>query len=227
MPAPTLTFTPAMFYLARKDVKHTTRRLIALPRTHRYVRARRVGHYTHFEADEPDKVMFTVNTLKAPHVAGEIKPMVTTWAVHSDWDDIKPSDIEPDIVSGGIWFDDGSKKPEWAGKSRPGRFLPKTLYDLAPKVEILTVQAEFLRDITEESALDEGITKITKDSQVVPSPTWKYGLADRDGWPGTDDHGWPWSEWEYTARDAYFKLWDSINATRDAGRFTAIRNPAC
>lgn len=215
MSAPTLTFTPAMFHASRKGIKDTTRRLITsdcFPSTYGGIKA--IG-------DKP---------IVCAHQPGEIKPMVTTWAVDSAADEMTPTQVgvilsqKPEH----IWFNDGREKPAGFGKCRPGRFLPKALYPLAPQVKILTVTAEFLLDITEEGALREGISMITKDSEDrKPEPLWKYGLADRDGMPGTDDFGWPWNQWQPTAREAYFKLWDSINAARDNGRFAAAKNPAC
>lgn len=232
MSAPTLTFSPAMFHAAHvAKIKTVTRRYLSgggsisidynklfkdlcLEKT--TVRGKdrfraiatllRTGH--------------TIDLGPPAHRPGEIKPMVTSWAASTDWDDIKPSDIERDIVegeiasqiSGGIWFNDGSKKPTWAGKTHPGRFLPKALYSLAPQVRILSARPEPLLDITEADATAEGITTITKDN----GRTWKYGLADRDGLPGTDDIGWPWSQWKLTARDAYFALWDSLHPDHPA-----------
>jgi hypothetical protein len=213
MSAPTLTFTPAMFHASLTGIKNTTRRLITAD--------------CFRSQDGRLKFLGDANTVKnAAHASGQIKPMVTTWAVKAMFDDDKPTDL---ISSNDnplkIWFNDGSLKPLWAGKNRPGRFLPAHLYARAPKVEILTVTAEFLHDITEDGARQEGISQITKDQGS--DPLWKYGLADKDGLPGTDDFGWPWNQWQLTARDAYFKLWDTINAEKDGGKYAAKNNPAC
>lgn len=207
--SPTLTFTPAMFHASMADLKNTTRRVIAKDC---------------FRSADGRVKFLGVGTFAAPHLPSERKPMVTTWAVNESLDALKPSELNGHGFE--IWFDDGSEKPTWAGKSRPGRFLPKSLYHLAPQVEILTVTPEFLLDITEASALQEGISQITKDSEGRNPPTWKYGLADRDKLPGTDDHGWPWDQWQLTARAAYCKLWDSINATRHGGLYASKNNPA-
>lgn len=150
-----------------------------------------------------------------PHAPGQIKPMVSSWAAHQTWDIELPSCIyvspEDQKNNRGIWFDDGSEKPGWAGKSRPARFFPKSLYHLAPQVEILTVTAEFLHDITEDGAKREGIYQVRHDAN---------GL----------DLGFTWSQKEDsydTAREAYFKLWDTINAEKDGGKYAAQHNPAC
>jgi hypothetical protein len=216
MSAPTLTFTPAMFHASKAGIKDITRRLAQVSRQND------IDQLAAAIADDDEMAFWKSHTHLCAHQPGQIKPMVTTWAVPSIYDTMKPSDIGAVLTPKFIWFNDGSKKPAWAGKSRPGRFLPMTLYDLAPQVEILTVHAEFLHAITAASALREGISQITKDD----GRNWKYGLADRDGLPGTDDHGWQWDQWQPTAREAYLKLWDSINAARENGQYAAIKNPA-
>lgn len=192
--SPTLTFTPAMFHAARKGLKDTTRRVITK---------------ACFRSADGRVKFLGEGTFAAPHLPGEIKPMVTSWAVDAMFDSEKPSYCRS--ANGNtlrIWFDDGSEKPSWAGKSRPGRFLPKALYPLAPQVEILTVTPEFLHDLTEESAIREGIQAIGG----------KFGVPNVEG---------DFEHQTVTARAAYFKLWDSINAERDNGQYAAANNPAC
>lgn len=210
MSSPTLTFTPAMFHASKSGIKDTTRRLIT---------------QDCFRSADGRVKFLGEGTVKCSHLPGEVKPMVTTWAVNESLDHLKPSELIGHGLE--IWFNDGPEKPAWAGKSRPGRFLPGALYAFAPQVEILTVHPEFLHDITEASARREGIRQITKDTvERGDEAVWKYGLADRDGLPGTDNFGWPWNQWCRSAREAYFQLWDSINAARDEGQYAAAKNPA-
>ena len=88
---------------------------------------------------------------------------------------------------------------------KPSIHMPKEACRL--KLEILSIRVERLHDITEEDAIREGLSKISKDGGI----TWKYGIPDKDGLPGTDDTGWPWVEWEIRAREAFKKLWIAIN----------------
>jgi hypothetical protein len=111
------------------------------------------------------------------------------------------------MTAGGIWFNDGTHKPSWAGKTRLARFFPGSLYSLAPQIHILDARPEWLHDITQADVLAEGLRQITKDN----GRTWKYGLADTDGLPGNDNFGWFWDEWCTDAREAYFKLWDTLH----------------
>ena len=73
-------------------------------------------------------------------------------------------------------------------------------------LEIADVRVERLQEISENDAKGEGLAAISKDGQI-----FKYGIPDRDGLPGTDDHGWPWVDWKHSARNAFGRLWESIN----------------
>lgn len=74
-------------------------------------------------------------------------------------------------------------------------------------LEITDIRVERLQDISEEDAVAEGLTAITKDN----GRTVKYGIPDRDGLPGTDNTGWPWTRWTIDPRIAYMRLWEDIN----------------
>lgn len=78
-------------------------------------------------------------------------------------------------------------------------------------IEVTGIRVERLIAISEDDARAEGLTPITKDG----GQTIKYGIPDRDGLPGTDDDGWPWSDWNRDPRVAFRTLWERRNG---AGR---------
>jgi hypothetical protein len=95
--------------------------------------------------------------------SGDLLVPRATWAVHKDFDHLKPTELE-DIHW--LWYDGemspyGKRvsKPVAAGKSRPGRFLPKTLWHHVPRFRNIGVKVERLQDITEEDARAEGCSE--------------------------------------------------------------------
>lgn len=95
---------------------------------------------------------------------------------------------------------------------RPAIFLP--LWAARIFLQVTDVRVERLREISVEDAKAEGLKCLTKDDGI----TWKYGIPDADGLPGTGRHeGWCWSDWCVDPRMAFKKLWDSINAARGHG----------
>ncbi|HID2075388.1 TPA: morphogenetic protein [Klebsiella oxytoca] len=86
---------------------------------------------------------------------------------------------------------------------RPSIHMPRWASRIM--LEITDVRVERLNSINEHDAIAEGLAEISKDWR-----TYKYGVPDRDGYPGTDDCGWPWHEWECYPISAYSKLWESI-----------------
>ncbi|MCQ4186514.1 hypothetical protein FK515_22800 [Klebsiella pneumoniae] len=89
------------------------------------------------------------------------------------------------------------------GRWRPSIHMPRWASRIM--LEITDVRVERLNSINEHDAIAEGLAEISKDWR-----TYKYGVPDRDGYPGTDDCGWPWHEWECYPISAYSKLWESI-----------------
>ncbi|BAS55290.1 hypothetical protein LBWT_11960 [Leptolyngbya boryana IAM M-101] len=89
-------------------------------------------------------------------------------------------------------------------EKRPSIFMPRWASRIT--LEITDIRVERLQSISEEDAIAEGLTALSKDGQTV-----KYGIPDRDGLPGDDDYGWHWSRWCIDPCKAYQHLWDSIN----------------
>lgn len=110
----------------------------------------------------------------------------------------------------GLWSipDDAPWKPHTENMQYEGTWVPSIhMPRWASRItlEITGVRVERLQDISEGDAKAEGLAEITKDGSL-----FKFGIPDRDGYPGTDDNGWPWTEWERNPVDAYRKLWQSI-----------------
>ena len=104
--------------------------------------------------------------------------------------------INPDSVQWEKWVD----KPGTIPSIHMPRWASRT------NLLVAEVRVERVQDITIVDVLAEGMTKCTKDNGA----TWKYGMADSDGLPGTDDYGWPWADWIVDPILAYRKLWDSL-----------------
>jgi len=96
---------------------------------------------------------------------------------------------------------------EW-GRTRQSIYMPRWASRIT--LEVTDVRYERLQEITEKDATAEGIKRISKDGGT----TWKWGLPDRDGLPGIDDDGMPWTDWDVDARVAFRNLWDRINGKR-------------
>jgi hypothetical protein len=95
---------------------------------------------------------------------------------------------------------------KWGWRMKVGRFLPSWASRIT--LEIVNVRVERLQDISADDAIAEGLKGITMDWRLV-----KYGIPDADGYPGTDDIGWPWEDWRISPVDAYRRLWESINGS--------------
>lgn len=86
-----------------------------------------------------------------------------------------------------------ASRPDWAGKLRPGMFLPRWASRIT--LEITDVRVERLQEISHEDALAEGC----EGSRWVASSPYFAG-------PHTDDGELPQEEFQH--------LWDSINGKR-------------
>lgn len=125
---------------------------------------------------------------------GDILWVRETWSkIHYEGVDEKPS-----------YFYKADGMQDISRVWKPSIHMPKDACRL--KLKIVSIQVERLHDITEEDAIREGLSKIGKDGI-----TWKYGIPDSDGLPGTDNYGWPWVDWNVSAKRAFETLWAKIN----------------
>lgn len=145
----------------------------------------------------------------APVRVGDRLWVREAWRVSTDFDHLSPRallDHESDPVVHYLADHDLESEPACPrGRYRPARFMPRKLSRLTLRVR--TVRVELLGDISDVDARAEGLKALTKDG----GQTVKWGIPDRDGWPGTDDHGWPWRDWNVDPRVAFATLWDRVH----------------
>ena len=123
------------------------------------------------------------------------------WRVTSKLDDISPNQLPEGI---GVEYPATRHINNLEGRKRPSIHMPRSLSRILTEVTDIRVQR--LQDITPEEAKAEGLKCMSKDGLTV-----KFGIPDLDGYPGTDNHGWPWQEWEFDPVMAYKRLWEKIN----------------
>jgi hypothetical protein len=145
-----LLFTPEMFRAVLMGRKTQTRRVVP-------------GKLKQYEEGWSlnGKAPRTVPADWSPYQPGETVCMLTTWSVAKTYDEFAPCVVGDLITHGGgdrrLWLSGIAGKPEWAGKSRPGRFMPNSLRPLMPKVKIVDVDVQRVRQISEADAIAEGV----------------------------------------------------------------------
>ncbi|MDA8227360.1 MAG: hypothetical protein M0T74_06585 [Desulfitobacterium hafniense] len=132
--------------------------------------------------------------INQPYRVGDVLWVRETWA--NTW--------TPDDYEGYVYKADGvpEKFPYWGdGRNckdevwRPSIFMPRSAARIFLKVK--SVKVERLQDITEEDARSEGC----------------IDFHDKIGDGKFDDV----AEFDFTAKDAFIELWDSLNAKRGYG----------
>jgi hypothetical protein len=93
--------------------------------------------------------------------------------------------------------DFGNEPVDWNWK--PSIFMPREVSRIL--LEITDIRVERVQQILNVDALAEGIQAFSKDGNL-----YKYGLDE-----------WKWSDMPRDARDAFKRLWDSINKKRGFG----------
>ena len=74
------------------------------------------------------------------------------------------------------------------------------------QLRITDIRIEQLKSVSEQDAISEGLKSISKDGEL-----FKWGLPDYDGFPGNDNHGWPWNCWEISPISAFMKVWEMVH----------------
>lgn len=88
----------------------------------------------------------------------------------------------------------------------PGDIVP--IRGSKSKAKIKNVRVQRLQEISEDDALAEGVTRVTKDGKV-----FKYCVYD----DGRDNSKTAWSEMPYSPIVAFKNLWNSIYAAKGFG----------
>lgn len=139
---------------------------------------------------------------KCPYgIVGDRLWVRESWRVTLKFDDISPNQLPEGI---GVEYPATSHINILEGRKRPSIHMPRSLSRIL--TEITDIRVQRLQDITPEEAKAEGLKGISKDGKTV-----KFGIPDLDGYPGTDNHGWPWKEWEFDPVMAYKRLWEKID----------------
>jgi len=84
--------------------------------------------------------------------------VLTTWAVRDEFDHLKPTRLNFSKTQ--FWHAGMSEhKPAWAGRLRPGRFLPLAQRVRMPLLEVKAIRPERIQAISEDDAVAEGIMR--------------------------------------------------------------------
>lgn len=119
---------------------------------------------------------------------GDLLYIKETWGVAHVYNDVKPSliDFRQKALPTRWWAAD-CEKPTWIGKTRAAIHLPM---DAARTwLKIISITPERLQDITQESAVNEGILWYS-EGDGAGSTRYKDYMADASGY-GHPDHDYP------------------------------------
>ena len=149
---------------------------------------------------------YTCPLPRCPYGApGDVLVQLSSWATDKRFDSWKPTEIAAQCNGGPhemgrplFWSRwDGTPKPDWCGKLRPGRFMPLSLRYLMPRARVTEVRVERVQSISEADAMAEGISRVTFQPEDYP-PCYGYMVGRDDG--KTVLHP--------TAVGAYRELWE-------------------
>jgi hypothetical protein len=186
--------------------KHQTRRIAKeQPKELPGLYGDRYNHTRQWTYWLPDNRMDKARTFRCPYGdVGDRLWVRETWAVDASLDEVKPSDLSPEIDLEHVA--DGSRtvgrESYERGRLRPSIFMPRWASRLT--LQVTEVRLERVQEISEYDAQAEGIVS-------VPIPADEYA-PERIGWMVFPDDGV--STLSASPRDVYERLWDSINGDR-------------
>lgn len=124
--------------------------------------------------------------IKCPYGSvGDRLVFLSTWAAPKKFDKVKPSKLPKNVR---IWSHfDGIDKPNWCGRSRPGRFMPKWMRTRMPRGLITEVRAQRVQAISEDDAKAEGLD-VPTCARVFDKASGKMDLRDHF-WIENDETG--------------------------------------
>jgi len=94
-------------------------------------------------------------TCKPRYQIGDLLWVREAWCSGDEWDDTKPSEIDPLICSDIWYFADGPRPTEGWGKTRPAIFMPKWATRIW--LEITGIRVERVQDISITDLWAEGL----------------------------------------------------------------------
>lgn len=86
---------------------------------------------------------------------GDRLVLLGTWSVPSEFDGVRPLNLPLNVPMWSVYSNE--PKPDWYGRNRPGRFMPKSMRCRMPRADITSVRVQRLKDITEADAKAEGV----------------------------------------------------------------------
>jgi len=133
---------------------------------------------------------YNYHFVKPRYNVGDLLWVKESYCHGIEWDDCKPSEVDPLCGGNDIWyFADGERPTEGWGKKRSSRFMPKWV--ARTWLEVVSVRPERVQDISPEECYAEGIeSQFSKD------------YINRENIP------------VMPLIKRFIRLWDSINAKR-------------
>lgn len=133
---------------------------------------------------------------------GDLLVPLTTWAALRSYDYLRPLALPEKTNIWTYWSSD--TKPAWAGKLRPGRFLPTRFRHLLPRLENSGVSVEQVQDISDADVIAEGVEQqhIDKHREFF-HPDDVHGLAFAELWNSINvrrGYGWDVDPWVWVVR---------------------------